>query len=124
MNADHGFEPGDIVRVIYVSQERHTLVRHMYRYAVVKEMDAAEQQRMIRSYGFAKYLLVRIDGAGFDILIEPEWLAKVDRRAITLEQQTVAQAFQVVFDQIVDRLAAEDRQNPYMRLIKEMREAA
>jgi hypothetical protein len=29
----------------------------------------------------------------------------------------------VVFDQIVDRLAAEDRQNPYMRLIKEMREA-
>jgi hypothetical protein len=124
MNADHAYEPGDIVRVMYVSEERHTLARHLYRYAVVKEMDAAEQQRMIRSYGCAKYLLVRIDGAGFDVLIEPQWLAKVDRRAIGLEGRTLAQAFQVVFDQIVDHLAAEDGQNPYMRLIREMREAA
>jgi hypothetical protein len=124
MNADHAFEPGDIVRIVHVSEERHTLVRHMYRYAVVKEMDVAEQQRMVRSYGCAKYLLVRVDGAGFDILIEPEWLEKIDKRAIDLEQKSVAQAFQVVFDQIVDRLAAEDAQNPYIRLIKEMREAA
>jgi hypothetical protein len=124
MAADHAFEPGNIVRITHVSEARHTLARHMYRYAVVKEMDPAEQQRMIRSYGFAKYLLVRIDGAGFDILIEPEWLKKVDHRTIMLEQRSVAQAFQVVFDQIVDRLAAEDAQNPYMRMIKEMREAA
>jgi hypothetical protein len=122
--ADHAFVPGDIVRIIHVSEARHTLVRHLYRYAVVKEMDPAEAHRMMCSYGYPRYMLVRIDGAGFDILIEPEWLEKVDARAITLEPHTIAQAFQVVYDKIVDRLAAEDTQNPYMRLIKELREAA
>ncbi len=124
MTPHHAFEPGDIVRIIYLSEARHTLARFMYRYAVVKEMDSAEQHRMIRNYGYAKYLLVRIDGAGFDVIVEPECLQKVDTRAIRLEQHAVAQAFQVVFDTIVDRLVDEDAQNPYMRLIKEMREAA
>jgi hypothetical protein len=124
MTADQTLGPGDIVRLMHVSEARPTLANHLYRYAVVKEMDLAEQHRMIRDYGCVKYLLVRIDGAGFDVLIEPEWLQKVAMHAVTRKQRSLTQAFQAVFDQIVDRLAAEDAQNPYLRLTKEMREAA
>jgi hypothetical protein len=124
MTADHTFGPGDIVRIIFVSEARHTLAHHLYRYAVVKEMDLAEQHRMIRDYGCVKYLLVRIDGAGFDVLIEPEWLQKIDMNTVTRKQRSLTQALQAVFDRIVDHLAAEDVQNPYLRLTKKIREAA